>query len=112
MPREIRRAEGLFLLTDYPAQTVRRGETTTLRVKVNNAGRSSSRWRSRCRAYRSGWKADILGGGQPVAAVMAGVNQDVTVQLRIEVPKDAKPGLAEPRAERQGAEPAAGQPAA
>ena len=40
----------------------------------------------------AGWKIDILGGGQPVAAAMPGVNQDVSLQLRVDVPKDAKPG--------------------
>jgi uncharacterized repeat protein (TIGR01451 family) len=40
----------------------------------------------------AGWRIDLLGGGQPIGAVMAGVNQDVTVQLRVEVPKNAPPG--------------------
>lgn len=35
---------------------------------------------------------DILGGGQPVAAAMPAVNESVSLQLRVEVPKDAKPG--------------------
>ncbi len=40
----------------------------------------------------AGWKADILGGGQPVAAAMPGINESVSLQLRVDVPKDAKPG--------------------
>ena len=35
---------------------------------------------------------DILGGGQPVASAMPGVSQDVSLQLRVDVPKDAQPG--------------------
>ncbi|TAJ89504.1 NEW3 domain-containing protein [Reyranella sp.] len=84
--------KGLFLLTDYPSQTVRAGEVTTIRVKVNNAGLVPEPLALSLQGVPAGWKADILGGGQPVAAVMAGVNQDVTVQIRVEVPKDAKPG--------------------
>ena len=30
--------KGLFLMTDYPSQTVRAGEATTIRMKLNNAG--------------------------------------------------------------------------
>ena len=30
--------KGLFLVTDYPAQTVRAGEIATIRVKLTNAG--------------------------------------------------------------------------
>ena len=84
--------KGLFLLTDFPSQTVRAGETTTIRVKVNNAGLVPEPLALTLDGVPQGWKADLLGGGQPVGSVMVGVNQDVTVQLRVEVPKDAKPG--------------------
>ncbi|HEY4894307.1 MAG TPA: hypothetical protein VII10_21520, partial [Reyranella sp.] len=30
--------KGLFLVTDYPSQTVRAGEITTIRVKLTNSG--------------------------------------------------------------------------
>jgi len=84
--------KGLFLLTDYPSQTVRAGEVTTIRVKVNNAGQMPEPLALALTGVPAGWKIDMLGGGQPVGAVMAGVNQDVTVQLRVEVPKDAPTG--------------------
>lgn len=84
--------KGLFLLTDYPSQTVRAGEVTTIRVKVNNAGQMPEPLALALAGVPAGWKIDLLGGGQPVGAVMAGVNQDVTVQLRVEVPKDAPTG--------------------
>lgn len=84
--------KGLFLLTDYPSQTVRAGEVTTIRVKVNNAGQMPEPLALALTGIPAGWKIDMLGGGQPVGAVMVGVNQDVTVQLRVEVPKDAPIG--------------------
>jgi uncharacterized membrane protein len=84
--------KGLFLLTDFPSQTVRAGETTTIRVKVSNAGLMPEPLALSLAGVPQGWKVDMLGGGQPVGSVMVGVNQDVTVQLRVEVPKDAKPG--------------------
>ena len=84
--------KGLFLLTDYPSQTVRAGEVTTIRVKVNNAGQMPEPLALALSGVPAGWKIDLLGGGQPVGAVMVGINQDVTVQLRVEVPKDAPIG--------------------
>ncbi len=84
--------KGLFLLTDYPTQTVRAGEVTMIRVKVNNAGQMPEPLALALTGLPAGWKIDLLGGGQPVGAVMVGVNQDVTVQLRVEVPKDAPTG--------------------
>lgn len=85
--------KGLFLLTDYPSQTVRAGEVTTIRVKVNNAGQMPEPLALALTGIPAGWKIDMLGGGQPVGAVMVGVNQDVTVQLRVEVPKEAPTGV-------------------
>ena len=84
--------KGLFLLTDYPSQTVRVGEVTTIRVKLANAGLAPEPVALALNGVPAGWKIDILGSGQPVAAAMPGVNQDVSLQLRVDVPKDAKPG--------------------
>lgn len=84
--------KGLFLTTDYPSQTVRAGEVTTVRLKLTNAGLPPEPVALALKDVPAGWKVDILGGGQPVAAAMPGVNQDVSLQLRVEVPKDAKPG--------------------
>lgn len=84
--------KGLFLTTDYPSQTVRAGEVTTIRLKLTNAGLPPEPVALAVKDVPAGWKIDILGGGQPVAAAMPGVNQDVSLQLRVEVPKDAKPG--------------------
>jgi uncharacterized membrane protein len=84
--------KGLFLTTDYPSQTVRAGEVTTIRLKLTNAGLPPEPVALAVRDVPAGWKIDILGGGQPVAAAMPGVNQDVSLQLRVDVPKDAKPG--------------------
>lgn len=84
--------KGLFLTTDYPSQTVRAGEVTTIRLKLANAGLPPEPVALALKDVPAGWKIDILGGGQPVAAAMPGVNQDVSLQLRVDVPKDAKPG--------------------
>jgi uncharacterized membrane protein len=36
-----------------------------------------------------GWTATLLGGGQPVAAAMPATDSSVSLQLRIDIPKDA-----------------------
>ena len=84
--------KGLFLVTDYPSQTVRAGEIATIRVKLTNAGLPPEPVALSLAGVPTGWKVDILGGGQPVASAMPGVNQDVALQLRVDVPKDAQPG--------------------
>src|SRR4029453_5435062 len=84
--------KGLFLTTDYPSQTGGAGEVTTIRLKLTNAGLPPEPVALALKDVPAGWKIDILGGGQPGAAAMPGVNQDVSLQLRVDVPKDAKPG--------------------
>jgi len=83
---------GLFLMTDYPAQAVRAGETATIRLKLSNAGLPPEPVALAVSGAPTGWKVELLGGGQAVASAMPGVNQDVSLQLRVEVPKDAQPG--------------------
>ena len=39
-----------------------------------------------------GWTATLLGGGQPVAAAMVATNDSISLQLRLDVPKNAPMG--------------------
>lgn len=84
--------KGLWLLTDYPSQAVRPGEIANVRFKLQNAGLPPESLALSVSGTPDGWKADVLGGGQPVAAAMPGTNESVNLQLRVDVPKDAKPG--------------------
>ena len=84
--------KGLWLLTEYPSQAVRPGEVANVRFKLQNAGLAPEQLALSVSGTPDGWKADILGGGQPVAAAMPGINESVSLQLRVDVPKDAKPG--------------------
>ena len=84
--------KGLWLLTDYPSQTVRPGEVANIRFKLQNAGLPPETLALSVDGVPAGWKADVLGGGQPVAAAMPGVNESASLTLRVDVPKDAKPG--------------------
>ncbi len=84
--------KGLWLLTEYPSQAVRPGEIANVRFKLQNTGLAPESLGLSVTGTPDGWKADILGGGQPVAAAMPGMNESVSLQLRVDVPKDAKPG--------------------
>jgi len=59
--------------------------------KLQNAGLAPSNWPLGQR-HAQWLEADILGGGQPGRAAMPGTNESVSLQLRVDVPKDAKPG--------------------
>ena len=84
--------KGLWLLTEYPSQTVRPGEVANVRFKLQNAGLAPETFALSVAGAPTGWKVDVLGGGQPVAAAMPGINESVSLTLRVDVPKDAKPG--------------------
>jgi uncharacterized membrane protein len=83
--------KGLFLMSDYPAVTVRPGETSTINLKLQNYGLPPERLALSV-AAPAGWTATLMGGGQPVAAAMPATNAGVPIELRLDVPKNAAIG--------------------
>src|SRR5690242_18935924 len=81
--------KGLYLMTDYPAVTVRPGTTATVPLRLQNFNLAPERYQLSVTGVPSGWTASLLGGGQPVAAAMPAPDQNVALQLRLEVPADA-----------------------
>src|SRR6266852_5384408 len=77
---------GLFLTTRYPALTVRTGETTTIDLSVRNFRLPPQLLTLAVPQTAEGWKATILGGGQPVAAVEVAPDSEERLQLRLEPP--------------------------
>src|SRR6266852_3655949 len=77
---------GLFVTTKYPALTVRAGETTTIDLSVRNFKLPPQLLTLGLAEVASGWKATILGGGQPVAAVEVAPDAEERLQLRLEPP--------------------------
>jgi uncharacterized membrane protein len=84
--------KGLFLLTDYPAVTLRPGTTSTINLKLQNYGLPPERLALSVGGVPSGWTVTLVGGGQPVAAALAATNANVPLELRLDVPKDAPIG--------------------
>ena len=77
---------GLFITTKYPALTVRAGETTTIDLSVRNFRLPPQLLTLTVPQTADGWKATILGGGQPVAAVEVAPDSEERLQLRLDPP--------------------------
>jgi uncharacterized membrane protein len=88
-PKDVK---GLFLMSDYPAVTLRPGETSTVSLRIQNYNMTPERLALSVSGVPSGWTATLLGGGQPVAAAMPATNSSVSLSLRLDVPKDAAMG--------------------
>jgi uncharacterized membrane protein len=82
--------KGIYLLSDYPAVTVQPGTTATVSLNLRNYDVAPDRFALSVEGVPSGWTATLLGGGQPVAAAMPETGGKVSLDLRIDVPKDAK----------------------
>jgi uncharacterized membrane protein len=83
---------GIFLTTRYPAMTVKSGETTTIDLSMHNYKLPPQELSLSVPEIAPGWKATILGGGQPVAAVEVASDSDERLQLRLEPPSGAGHG--------------------
>jgi uncharacterized membrane protein len=84
--------KGLYLLSDYPAVTVQPGTTSTVTLHLHNYALPPERLSLSVAGVPAGWTATLLGGGQPVAAAMPATNEGVSLDLRLDVPKDAAIG--------------------
>jgi uncharacterized membrane protein len=82
--------KGLYLMTDYPAVTIRPGTTSNIPLRLQNYGLTPDRYKLSVEGVPSGWTATILGGGQPVAAAMPAPDGNVPLQLRLDVPASSK----------------------
>jgi uncharacterized membrane protein len=83
---------GVFLTTRYPAQTVKAGETTTLDLSIHNYKLPPQQLALTVPEIAQGWKATMLGGGQPVGAVQVAPDSEERLQLRLEPPSGAGHG--------------------
>lgn len=88
-PKDVK---GLYLLSDYPAVTLRPGETSSINLKLQNYDLAPERLTLSVSGVPSGWTATLMGGGQPVAAAMPATNSSVSLELRLDVPKNAAVG--------------------
>jgi uncharacterized membrane protein len=83
---------GLYLTTRYPALTVRAGETTTIDLSLRNFNLPPHELALTVPQTASGWKATVLGGGQPVKSAFVPPDGEEKLQLRLEPPPGTGPG--------------------
>ena len=88
-PKDVK---GLYLMSDYPAVTLRPGSTSTVNMRLQNYGLAPERLTLSVSGVPKGWTATLMGGGQPIAAAMPASNSSVSMELRLDVPKDAAMG--------------------
>ncbi len=88
----VKDVKGLYLMSDYPAVTLRPGETSSINLKLQNYDLAPERLSLSVSGVPSGWTATLMGGGQPVAAAMPATNSSVALELRLDVPKNAAIG--------------------
>jgi uncharacterized membrane protein len=83
---------GLYLTTRYPALTVRAGETTTIDLSLRNFNLPPQQLVLSVPQVASGWKATVLGGGQPIESAYVAPDSEEKLQLRLEPPSGIGPG--------------------
>ena len=76
-PKDVK---GLYLMSDYPAVTLRPGETSSISLRSCRI----MTWRRSGLALSvsgvpAGWTATLMGGGQPMAAAMPATNSSVAL---------------------------------
>ena len=69
--------KGLFLLTDYPAVTLRPGTNSTINLRLQNYNLPPERLALSVSGAPTGWTATLIGGGQPIAAALPATNSSV-----------------------------------
>src|SRR5712692_810551 len=94
--------KGLFLLSDYPAVTLRPGATSSINLRLQNYGLPPERLALSVAGVPLEWTATLIGGGQPVAAALPATNSSVSLELRLDVPKDAAIGTTNLTVNAQG----------
>ena len=84
--------KGLYLTTDFPAIQIRAGEDTTLPITIYNYGLSPQRTAITLSGVPSDWKAELQGSGKPVSAAFVDYDGRASLNLKLTIPANAKPG--------------------
>src|SRR5688572_28363091 len=84
--------KGLWLTMDYPVATVRAGEEARFSLSLVNHGLAPQRANLSVENAPPGWTAELRGGGRAVGAAVVDFNSKSSLDLKIKVPGDAKPG--------------------
>lgn len=78
---------GIDLSTDYPALTLKAGETSTIALHLRNRATPPERLALSVDGVPTGWKATLLGNGRPVESAMPSSDDTLPLQLRLDIPQ-------------------------
>jgi uncharacterized membrane protein len=92
LPANTTNITGVYLTTRYPALTVRAGETTTIDLSLRNFNHPPEELSLSVPEIAQGWKATVLGGGQPVESAIVEPDSEEKLQLRLDPPAGTGPG--------------------
>jgi uncharacterized membrane protein len=84
---------GLSVSTDYPSVVTSGGDLVTFPIEVQNYGLPPQRVDLRLTREAEGWETAFVGGGRLVSAVFTAPDGKVDLELWLEPPADAEPGL-------------------
>ena len=83
---------GLSLGTSYPEIGVQPGESVNLTLTLKNYGLPPGVVRVQVAEAPPGWQASLIGGGRLVRAVYLAPDGEATLTLRLQPPKEVRPG--------------------
>ncbi|MGH6949183.1 MAG: NEW3 domain-containing protein [Kiloniellales bacterium] len=83
---------GLWVATDYPAQSIGADKSVDLPITVHNAGLPPQVVQLTLTEAADGWAPVLLGDGRPVKSVFVGPDSDAQVTLRLTPSKDTETG--------------------
>ncbi|MGC8966757.1 NEW3 domain-containing protein [Thermus sp.] len=83
---------GLSLGTPYPEMGVQPGESVNLTLTLKNHGLPPGVVRLSLAEAAPGWQASLIGGGRLVRAVYLAPDGEATLTLRLQPPKEVRPG--------------------
>lgn len=84
--------KGLWLTTDFPALQLHAGEQTSLSLTIYNYGLAPQRTAITMSGAPTDWKPQIVGDGKPVSAAFVDLNGRASLELKLDIPANAKPG--------------------
>ena len=84
--------KGMWLTTDYPALQLRAGEESSLPLTLYTYGLPPQRTALSVAEKPAGWNAEITGSNKPVSAAFTEYNGRANLNLKVNIPADAKPG--------------------
>jgi len=84
--------KGLYVATDFPALQLRAGEEASLPLTIYNYGLPPQRTTLSIADTPPEWKAEIEGSGKPVSAAFVDYDGRASLNLKLNIPANAKPG--------------------